>query len=277
MKILLLGANSYVGSRLYLELSKYHKVIGTFHDKKIFDDLIHLDITDKKAVIELITKEKPEVIIHCANKASGKSCEKDPKQAIAVNQEATKYIVEAANSVRSKLIYISSFAAISHEDLYGKTKFESEHITTNTRAGYLIIQPGIIIGISPKIKKENGFFSSIMKNINEKTPAKYDNTKKSQPTYLGHICEILKLILDRNIWNKTIKVATSDLKTKYEMAKDILSPFGIEVEEIINEKPPILKEPKDMSELKELDLPLYTYQQIIKKVVEEIKHPNHYL
>jgi dTDP-4-dehydrorhamnose reductase len=165
MKILLLGANSYVGSRLYVELSKYHGVVGTFHNKKIFDESVPLDITDQKAVMELIANEKPEVIIHCANNASSKFCEENPEQAIAVNQEATKYIVESANSVGAKLIYISSFAAISHEDLYGRTKLESEKITKGATAGYLILQPGIIIGISPKIKKENGFFSSLMENI----------------------------------------------------------------------------------------------------------------
>ncbi len=271
MKILILGANSCVGSRLYLELSQYHVVLGTFHNNKILEDLVQLDVTDRNAVLKLITKEKPEVIIHCANNASSKSCEENPELAVAVNQEATKYIAEAANSINAKLVYISSFAAFSHEDVYGKTKYESEQITKNTNAGYLIIQPGIILGMSPKIKKENGFFSSLIENIDENIPAKYDNIKKSQPTYLGHICEVIKLALDRNIWNRAIPVATPELKTKYEMATDIISSFGIKVEETEGIKPQVTKFPKEMSELKELNLPECTYNQMIEKVISEIK------
>ena len=59
MKILLLGANSYVGSRLYLELYKIHEVVGTFYQNKISDKFLQLDITDRQAVLDIIQKEKP--------------------------------------------------------------------------------------------------------------------------------------------------------------------------------------------------------------------------
>ena len=271
MKIVLLGANSYVGSRIYLELSKYHKVIGTFHHNNLSNRFVFLDVTDRQAVLDLIKKEQPEVIIHCANNASRNWCDLHPKEAVLLNQEATKYVVEGANSVGSKVIYISSFAAINHKDLYGEVKLASEQITKTVQAGYTIIRPAIVIGFSLKIKKEGGFFSSLMENIDEGKPAEYDATNQYQPTYVGHICEVIKIVLERNLWGKILPVATPDLKTKYELARDILSPFGISVKEI--EVPQSISTKKqDVSELKELNLPVYTYKQVIEKVTEEIKN-----
>lgn len=89
MKILLLGANSYVGSRLYLDISKHHEVVGTFHRNKISDRFIPLDITDRQAVLNLIDEEKPDVILHSANNGSRRWCEEHPKEAVALNEEAT--------------------------------------------------------------------------------------------------------------------------------------------------------------------------------------------
>ena len=148
MKILLLGANSYVGSRIFVELSKDHEVVGTFHHNKIFENLVALDITNREAVLDLIAKEKPEIIVHSANNGSRKWCEAHQEEAAALNREATKYVVEGANAIGAKMVYISSFAAINPSDFYGRLKQESEAITKTAHAGYLIIQPGIVIGSS---------------------------------------------------------------------------------------------------------------------------------
>ncbi|MFA5954485.1 MAG: sugar nucleotide-binding protein [Patescibacteria group bacterium] len=274
MKVLLLGANSYVGSRVYLELKKDHEVVGTFHNKKLFTNLVFLDVTDRQAVMDLIIKEKPNVIVHCANQASNRWCEEHLEDAVKINREATKFIVEGANIVDSKVIYVSSFAAISPTNLYGIMKEESERMIKTVRSGYAIIQPGVIVGISPKIKKEDGFFSSLMENLNDNKPAEYDNIKKYQPTYLGHICEVIKLILERGLWNKTFPVASLGVKTKYELAKDILSPFGITVEEVEGSHTITKKKTQGLKELNESSLPVYTYMQTIEKVVEEIKASN---
>ena len=139
----------------------------------------------------------------------------------------------------------------------------------------MIIQPAIVVGFSPKTKKEDGFFNSLLGSINEEKPAKHEMTRKSQLTYVGPICEIINIIIEKNIWGQTIPVAVSEEKSKYDIAKDILSPFGIAVEGI--EDPAPKKEPTKLLKLQELNLPIYTYEQVIQKTIEEIKNPQQFV
>src|SRR3989338_8699767 len=110
MKILVTGASSYVGASIYTRLKSKYSVVGTYNSHKLFPELEFLDITNKKAVMDFVLAKKPDVIIHVAANASASWCEKNPEQAIAINQQGTKHIVDSANTVNSKVILISSFA-----------------------------------------------------------------------------------------------------------------------------------------------------------------------
>lgn len=277
MKILILGANSYVGARIYFELQNLHEVVGTYHLNKVSDKFLKLDITDKQAVLSLVNDVKPEIIIHCANNGSRKWCDEHKDEALILNQEATKYIVEGANNVNAKLVYISSSAVLDLASFYGKVKLESEEITKVTQAGYFIIRPGIVVGMSPKVKKEDGFFSSLVDTIDNDNQVEYSVSKKSRITYLAHITDVIKKILDNRIWNKTVFVVVPDLKTKHEVANDILTPLGILVKGD-SSTPATLEDAKqEVLELKQLNLPVYSYEQIISKIIDEIKDRNKFV
>jgi len=276
MKILILGANSYVGARIYFELQDIHEVVGTYHSNKISDKLIQLDITSKQGVLDLVNKVKPEVIIHCANNASKKWCDEHPKEAVILNQDSTSFVVEAANSVDAKLIYISSTAAINPKSLYGETKLASEDLVKKTKNDYLILEPGIVIGFSPKVKKEDGFFSSLMDNLEDNKVVEYENSTQYRPTYIGHLCEVIKEALDKKIWNKVIQVSIPVLKTKYEMAKDILESFGVSVREVDTPKIDTNSRPQELSELQKFNLPVCIYEEAISKIITEIKNRDNY-
>lgn len=72
MKILLIGASSYVGARIYFDLKNKFDISGTYSTNPLAREFIHLDITDKDQVNKVIKKIKPEIIIHAANNASSK-------------------------------------------------------------------------------------------------------------------------------------------------------------------------------------------------------------
>jgi dTDP-4-dehydrorhamnose reductase len=269
MKILIVGASSYVGARIYLDLSKKHEVIGTYHQNKLSDQFMQLDILVQKACLNLIQKIRPEIIVHLANNASSKWCEANPEAALLLNQKSSEFIVEAANSISARLIYISSYAAIAPENTYGKTKLASENIIKNTRAGYLSLRPSLIIGLSPNTTNDRPF-NRFLKNLDEKTPAVYDTSWKFQPSYLGHLSEVIETCIAKDIWNQTLPVAVPELKSRYDLAKDILRPFGVEVTAIDNHDNSKVAT-CDLSILSELNLPNYNYQEIIQKIVAEIK------
>lgn len=275
MKVLLIGANSYTGARIYVDLQKKYDVVGTYTHNQLSPKFIHLDITDQKEVSDTISQYKPDVVIHVANNANARWCEANPQKAVLINQTATQYIVDATNNIHAKLIYISSFAIHNNTNVYGRTKKASEEISKKTQAGYLILRPSFILGFSPNTVNDRPF-NRLLKNLDAGTPAVYDTSWKFYPSYVRQISEIIESCIHRDIWNKIIPIAVPDLKTRFDITKDILSPFGIRVTPIDNHDTlPITEE--DMSIVDELHLPKYTYRQMIEEIIKEIKNRNDFI
>ncbi len=271
MKILITGASSYVGSRVYRDLSKEFDLVGTYNSSPLSKSFIKLDITNKAEVDTVLEKEKPNYIVDVAANANSRWCEANPKEALDLNEKATRYIVDASNKINSKIIYISSFAAFNPDNIYGKTKYNSEQIIKENKSGWIILRPSLILGFSPNTVNDRPF-NRLLKNLDEGTPAEYDTSWKFQPTYLGHLSEVVSEIIKKNIQNQLIPVAVEDLKSRYDTANDILSPFGVKVSPVDNHDTAHFSEKKDLSLLKKLGLPTYTYSQMIQKIIFETRN-----
>lgn len=269
MKILITGASGYVGAKLYVDLKGTYDVIGTYSTNKLFDELLKLDITKKGELTNFISDIKPNIIVHVAANPDPRWCERNPEKAIKINQTSTEHLVEAANMINAKIIFISSYAVINHTSVYAKTKLASESIVQNTKSGFIILRPAHIVGYSPNTKNDRQY-NRFLRNLLDKVPAVYDNSWKFQATYLHHMSEVIIKIIELNISNEIIPVAVPELTTRFDLAKDILSPFGIDVnEENQNNQSPRFFE--DLSMLKKLNLPEYSYQEMIKNIIQETK------
>jgi dTDP-4-dehydrorhamnose reductase len=270
MKILLTGASSYVGARLYFDLHKSFDIVGTYNNSPLSDKFIKLDITSFAAVEKCVTEYKPDVIIHAAANANARWCEANPDLAYSLNEKATESLVNAANTIQAKIIFISSFAAINPTTVYGKTKQISEHHIKQTKNGHVILRPSLIIGFSPNTTNDRPF-NRILKNLDKKIPAVYDTSWKFQPTYAGHISEVIKQVIEKDITNQTIAIAVPEVKSRFDIAKDILQTFGIPVTpEDKHDTTPVHIE--DFQQLAKLKLQQYSYQEIIEQIITEIKH-----
>lgn len=274
MKIVILGASSYVGARVFFDLKSKYEVVGTYSSTKLSDKFVHLDITNKEGVENLIVEEKPEYIIHVANNASNVWCDTHKEEAQLLNVTSTEYIVDAANKIGAKVIYISSVAAINPSNYYGETKRDSEEVIKNVKSGWIILQPSLIIGYSPNTANDRPF-NRILKNIDAGTEVQYDNNWQFQPTWLGQISEIIDVLIDQNKINISVPIMTEDFTTRFTIAKDILDYFNIKVVPI--EKDKVSKDTSHSGTLTDLGLPTYSYKEIVAKIVDEIKHKDKFV
>ncbi len=269
MRILIIGASSYLGARFYVDLKKYFDVVGTYSSNRFFPDLLHLDITSKKQVETLVSQIKPDLIIHCANLPKNAPMKENPDLAKKVNLDGTGYLVEAANKIGAKFIFISTIASKLNNDYYTSYKFESEKIVKTTNSGWLILQPAYILGYSPNTVNDRPF-NRLYKNIVKKTPAVYDTSWRTQSSYIGQIVEIILTCIKKNIWNESIPISVSEVKSRYEIARDILKHFDMQVASV-DKKDTTDTIEDDQSTLKRLGLPVYSYDEIIGKIVDETK------
>ena len=80
MKILITGASSYVGARIYNDLKDKFEVIGTYHANKLFPELKQLDIRSKIDVENFVIKSKPDFIVHVAQMQVEAGANKTPNK-----------------------------------------------------------------------------------------------------------------------------------------------------------------------------------------------------
>lgn len=267
-RMLIIGANSYVGARLYIDLSKEFEIQGSFHKTLLFPELIELDLTNEAQTIKKIQDIKSDIIIQVSAVPSIGKCKEDKDYAFKLNVGGTKTLVNAANKIGAKVVYISSVAAQDPKEIYDITKFQAEEIVKTTESGFLILRSGLLIGQSPNTSNTR-FHNFLLKNIKEKTKTEYDNLYKLQPTWLGHLSEVITKLAKREDWNHLVPITVKELKTRFEIATDILKNFGVECKPITKGKTGMIK--VTQVKLKKLNLPIYDYSDILAKTIEEIK------
>jgi dTDP-4-dehydrorhamnose reductase len=273
MKIILIGASSYVGSRIYFDLKDKFEIVGTYNNNPLSKSFIKLDITKKDDVLQVFREVKPEVVIHVANYSSPRSAVNNEENFIKLNDEGTNNVVVGANEIGAKVIFISSQAANNVADLYGKLKAKSEVMVAATQSGYLILRPSYIVGFSPNTTNPRPF-NRILKCIDDRNViGEFDTSWKLQPTYVGHLSQMIDRAIITKVWNRAIPMFIDELVTQYQIAKDILGSFDIEVKET-DQHITIPPSRDSLEEFNTFGFFPHTYREMIETITKEIKERN---
>lgn len=274
-RILITGANSYFGRRLYKEFSdKGHHLVGTFaHNNADNLNLRKLDVTKQEQLFDLITKIKPQIIVHNAANPGFIWNENNPIEAKLLNETAPIMIADIARKFNIKLIFISACLTDNPTDRYAIAKKNAEeYIRRLDGLIYNIIRPNRMIGCSPNTTSPR-YFNNILRMLYGKDVFQFDNVASFQPTYIRHPIEVMLMLIDNNMYGNTIYVAVPEQKTEYEIARDILNHFNVKV----GTKPVLAGQNSnptltgDLRPLNDLGLPEYTYPQILDATIKEIK------
>lgn len=132
-KVLVSGAGGFVGARIMEQLAGRYTLCA--FPKGM------LAAADKAAVVELVRREQPDVILHTAAVSDTGYSERHPEESYRANVELPLWIAEAARDVGAKLVAFSSdqvyaglkergpFAEdrlLSPANVYGHHKLEAE-------------------------------------------------------------------------------------------------------------------------------------------------------
>jgi nucleoside-diphosphate-sugar epimerase len=167
MKVLITGATGFIGKRLSERLAQEgHEVICTGRMLSKLDKLLNrvkavcLDIEDPAALRDILSREKPEIVFHCAALVNSSSLD----ALMRINRDGTRNVLDACvKEGIERVVYLSSIAVISGnpqtpltDDLpysatnrYGESKIEAEKIALSYRKKGLkisIIRPVMVYG-----------------------------------------------------------------------------------------------------------------------------------
>ena len=154
MKILITGSNGMLGHDLKQVLCENHDLVLTTSKT--------LDITDEKQVMDVISAEKPDVVINAAAYTDVDGCEQNTDLAFSVNGDACGNLARACNANGSVLVHISTDYVFNGENtrpwleddevgpisVYGKSKLRGEEEIAKELDEFFIIRTAWLYGIN---------------------------------------------------------------------------------------------------------------------------------
>ena len=162
MKILITGANGYVGMGLLENLRlKEHEIIPVGFDVGYnLNNFHNLDLSDVSKACAYIENVKPDVIIHLAGNKDVIRCETDKVFSMKVNYEISRNIIKQCAVRGIRLIYISTdyvfngvdgpFGEVSRPmptTQYGKDKLAVENMAVKVLSNCAIVRSAGIFGL----------------------------------------------------------------------------------------------------------------------------------
>ena len=206
MKIFVTGVCGQLGFDVVNELKKrgFEAVGSDIHDEATADcEYVKLDITNAKAVENVIYEVKPDAVIHCAawTAVDAAEDEENIEKVKAINVDGTKNIAEICKKLDCKMIYISTDYVFNGQGtvpwqadckeysplcVYGQTKLDGELAVSSILDKYFIVRIAWVFG-----KNGNNFIKTML-NVGKKYgTVRVVNDQIGTPTYTYDLARLL--------------------------------------------------------------------------------------
>lgn len=231
MKILITGAKGMLAKEVIEKFQKGNELILT--------DVKDLDITNEQAVLDYVTKLKPDYIINCAAFTAVDKAEECKELAEKINGEGPTNLAKAAKQAESKLVHISTDYVFGgdldltkdyKEDdekkpvtVYGITKLHGEYGIEESMSDYYIFRTAWLYGIGGK-----NFVKTMTKLGTEKDELNVVSDQHGSPTYAKDLAEIIYQSVYKKIPYGIYNATNEGYTTWYDFTKEILSEQGID-------------------------------------------------
>ena len=222
MRVLVTGVGGQLGHDVMNELYKrgyfgigsdIQEIYSGVQDKSAVTLMpyVQLDITDKNALEKVISKEKPDTVIHCAAWTAVDAAEDEENQpkVRAINVDGTQNIANACKNIGAKMIYISTDYVFNGQgtepwtpdckdyaplNVYGQTKLDGELAVANTLDKYFIVRIAWVFG-----KNGKNFIKTMINVGKTHDEVRVVNDQVGTPTYTF---DLARLLVDMNETDK---------------------------------------------------------------------------
>ena len=212
MKVFVTGVNGQLGFETVKELSaRGIECVGSDISDAFCGEVeafsgfsyIKLDITDRKQVLDVITKINPDAVIHPAGWTAVDSAEEPGNREMVfdVNEKGTEYIAEACSKISSKMLYISTdyvFDGHGSEpwkpddknfnplSVYGASKLAGEKAVARLTDKFFIVRISWAFAING-----NNFVRTMLNIAQRHDTVRVVNDQIGTPTYMHDLARLL--------------------------------------------------------------------------------------
>jgi dTDP-4-dehydrorhamnose reductase len=222
MRLLVTGAAGQLGREVVTAFAG-RDVVAAGRDR--------LDVTDRDAVVGMITTLRPTVVVHAAAWTAVDACEADPARALAVNALGTRHVADGARRVGAHVVYVSTDyvfdgtkAGAYHEwdatnptSVYGRSKL----------GGELELDPGWTTVRTSWVFGQHGanFVKTVLRLAAEPGELRMVDDQRGCPTSAADLAVTIRtLALSRlpGVFHVTNQGAT----TWWQLARDVVALAG---------------------------------------------------
>lgn len=195
-----------------------------------------LDITDRGAVNDLVSRTRPATVILAAAEASVERCELEPTETRKVNVFGTKNVADAAAGVGATLVVFSTeyvfdgtIGAYAEEDPvaplneYGRQKVEIESIARSVPS-HLVCRTSGVFGLE---RARKNFVLQLVDALRAGRPFTVPSDQIITPSDADSLGRAVVALLDRGL-RGTFHVAGPDRLRREDFARRVVAAFGLD-------------------------------------------------
>ena len=156
---LITGTSGLLGANLARHYAPVSHCIGWYGSNSFnFPDVTveQIDITDHNSVVASLENIQPNLIIHCAAATNVEWCEKNPKLAKAINEDATEFLAKQSVKLGAKFIFTSTDSVF--DGITGNYSESSQPQPLNSYAAGKVRTENLVASANPNASVIRSYF-----------------------------------------------------------------------------------------------------------------------
>ena len=237
MKILLIGATSLLGRKIYSSTTSNYDIVATYHTQTSDLAKIKLDITNPIQVRKVVKDIHPQIVIHTSSLGDIDYCENHQKEAKQINVEGTRNIVQAAKLIRAKCVFFSTNAVFDGKsppynersqmhplNYYGKTKVAAEKIVSSYFPQAIIFRLNTMYGWNDS-RERNNPATWILDRFSKKLPTPVVTDIYNNHLWVGQAAQAVWKAIEIGAWGQIFHIAGKECLSRYQFACELARVF----------------------------------------------------
>jgi len=235
------GASGLLGAsvlRSAVELG--WETVGLCHQHVIRDPTVQVarvDLTDDSATRRLLFDLRPDAIVHCAAATNVDWCEDNPKQAEAINVQASAVLAETASTLNARFVYVSTDSVFDGKrgdyvetdepaprNVYARSKLAGERETLRRNPAALVVRVSIY---GWNAQNKNSLAEWVLRWLEEGRHVPGFTDVFFTPILVNDLVPVLFAMLQHELAG-LYHVAGSERISKFEFARRVATAFGFD-------------------------------------------------
>lgn len=200
-------------------------------------DRSRVDVTDRDAVLGVVSSWRPDAVIHCAAWTAVDACESDPDRAHLVNGLAVRWVAEACDRVGAHLVSVSTdyvfdgekstpyveWDAPAPRSVYGRSKLQGEREAAALGTAAAVARTSWVCG-------DHGanMVKTVLRLVEGDGPLRFVDDQRGHPSLCADLAPVLRrLAVDRR--SGVHHVTNAGAVSWYEFVQEIVRAAGGDV------------------------------------------------